>query len=69
MVVWEKHMNYSLLEFEPEPRDTSTRGASFTSVIGSFDIETSRIKEIEQSIMYVWQFCIDFFIFSHVSSI
>ena len=60
MVVWEKHMNYSLLEFEPEPRDTSTRGASFTSAIGSFDIETSRIKDIEQSIMYVWQFCVDF---------
>lgn len=60
MVVWEKHCDYQGINFNPAPRDTSTRGPALTDVIGSFDIETSRIKEIEQSIMYIWQFCIDF---------
>lgn len=27
--------------------------------ICAFDIETTRIEEIEQSVMYIWQFCID----------
>lgn len=30
---------------------------TYTDCLSCFDIETSRIKEIEQSIMYVWQWC------------
>lgn len=34
---------------------TQTRKPEYVDVITAFDIETSRIKEIEQSVMYVWQ--------------
>lgn len=60
MVVWEKFTPYSQINFEPEPRVSSTRGPTFASAIGSFDIETTRFPEIEQSAMYIWQFCLDF---------
>ena len=60
MVVWEKSFNYSALDFKPAPRDKLTRGAAYADAIGSFDIETSRYSEIEQAVMYVWQFCLDF---------
>lgn len=60
MVVWEKYCDYQSINFNPAPREKSTRGPTLTDAIGSFDIETSRLKEIEQSIMYIWQFCIDF---------
>ena len=60
MVVWEKYCPYESINFNPAPRDTTTRGAAYADAIGSFDIETSRYKEIEQSAMYIWQFCIDF---------
>lgn len=60
MVVWEKYCPYQELHYAPAPRESTTRGASFTSAIGSLDIEASRFQEIEQSAMYIWQFCIDF---------
>lgn len=31
----------------------------YKDIITAFDIETTRIKEIEQSIMYIWQWCFD----------
>ena len=33
----------------------SKKQVQYVDVITAFDIETTRIKEIEQSIMYVWQ--------------
>jgi len=60
MVVWEKYVPYESINFNPAPRVTTTRGAAFADAIGSFDIETTRFQEIEQSAMYIWQFCIDF---------
>ena len=60
MVYWEKYTPYSQIEFKPAPRDESTRGAAYADCIGAFDIETSRFTDIEQSAMYVWQFCLDF---------
>ena len=59
-VYWEKYAPYQSIEFKPLPRDTKSRGAAYADCIGAFDIETSRIIEIEQSIMYIWQFCLDF---------
>lgn len=34
------------------------KGKIYKNLICAFDIETTRIKEIEQSIMYIWQFAI-----------
>lgn len=34
------------------------KGKIYKNLICAFDIETSRIKEIEQSFMYIWQFAI-----------
>jgi len=31
----------------------------YLNLVCAFDIETTRLREIEQSIMYIWQFCID----------
>ena len=36
------------------------KGKHFKNCLAAFDIETTRIKEIEQAVMYVWQFCIMF---------
>ena len=35
----------------------SRKHIDYMNIISSFDIETSRIKEIEQAIMYIWQWC------------
>ena len=32
---------------------------NYINLVCAFDIETTRIKEIEQSVMYVWQFQVD----------
>ena len=60
MVIWEKHVKYDDIEFKPLPRDNNSHGRAYADCIASFDIETSRLQEIEQSIMYIWQFCLDF---------
>ena len=60
MVVWEKYCPYESISFNLAPRDSSTRGPAYADAIVSFDIETSRYQEIEQSALYIWQFCIDF---------
>lgn len=31
----------------------------YKDIISAFDIETTRIEEIEQSVMYIWQWCFD----------
>lgn len=64
---------YSVEEcpFNPEDYQTATykkgnRGTkkrlSYIDVVCAFDIETTRIKEIEQSFMYIWQMCLDKYI-------
>lgn len=60
MVYWEEKAPYDKLLFTAAPRGAAGRGPAFADAIAAFDIETSRYKEIEQSAMYVWQFCIDF---------
>ena len=35
----------------------SRRGIKYKNILSAFDIETTRIKEIEQAVMYVWQWC------------
>jgi hypothetical protein len=43
-----------------QPRSVGNPGTKkkvhYKDIITAFDIETTRIKEIEQSIMYVWKF-------------
>lgn len=61
MVYWEKYVPYRSLVFKPKAHDlTSRKKELYTDAIAAFDIETSRFKDIEQSAMYIWQFCIDF---------
>lgn len=63
MVVWEQYVDYKKLTFH-EAVNVNRRkmrdGARYADCVCAFDIETTRLEEIEQSIMYVWQFCIDF---------
>ena len=49
-------------KFQPKPRGNQSGRDKlyYKDLICAFDIETTRIKEIEQSIMYVWQFAVLF---------
>lgn len=61
MVVWEWAMNYKALRFNEAQRPPAihAKGRSYADAVCAFDIETSRFAEIDQSVMYIWQFCID----------
>lgn len=49
--------NYEKLsEYGTLKRTRREKGKRYLNCIAAFDIETSRIKEIEQSVMYIWQF-------------
>lgn len=37
-------------------RTRREKGKQYLNCVAAFDIETSRLKEIEQSVMYIWQF-------------
>ena len=54
---------FDLPKFTPEakPRGRYIRN-EYNSQVCAFDIETTAIKEIEQSVMYVWQFAIEDYI-------
>ena len=41
------------------PGGTQNRKLHYKDIIAAFDIETTRLTEIEQSIMYVWQLQLD----------
>ena len=61
MVIREPYVNYRKIDFQLQPRPVGIRGGtSYADCICAFDIETTRLKELEQSYMYVWQFCIDY---------
>lgn len=60
MVIWERHVDYNKIDFHPLHRKQGERGKyTFAQEIAAFDIETSRVPDLEQSFMYVWQFAID----------
>ena len=60
-VCWEASYNYNNLQFREARRPAGRRKfKSYADVVCAFDIETSRFSEIEQSVMYIWQFCLDF---------
>ena len=59
MVIWERSMHYENLIFKSAPKNKGQRTEStYADVICAFDIETTRFPDIEQSVMYVWQFAI-----------
>lgn len=60
MVIWEPYMNYEQVRFNCLPKPAGVKSAPYADCICAFDIETTRLAEIEQAIMYVWQFCIDY---------
>ncbi len=41
------------------PGGQQNRGGKYKNIIAAFDIETTRLPEIEQAIMYVWQLHLD----------
>lgn len=49
--------DFSTLTFTPEPKEGG--GKLLAQQICSFDIETTRISELEQSVMYIWQFAVE----------
>lgn len=55
------NIDYSLFKkAELEKRKNGIRNKkNYKKLICAFDIETTRIKEIEQSVMYIWQFQVD----------
>lgn len=60
MVIWEQFVNYDDIIFHPLPRPQGLRAKkAFAAEVCAFDIETTALHDIEQSIMYVWQFSID----------
>ena len=66
--------DYTRIQNTPCLHDTrSNRGAKkkkgYKNCICAFDIETTRLTEIEQSIMYIWQFSILFLDDLHIDTI
>lgn len=66
--------NYSRIQNTPCLHDTrSNRGnkknIGYKNCLCAFDIETTRIDDIEQSIMYIWQFSIMFLDDYHIDTI
>ena len=60
MVVWERFVDYNKIHFKPLPKKRGQKTkVVYTESLAAFDIETTRLPEIEQSFMYVWQFAID----------
>ena len=60
MVIWEPFVDYESIEFQYLTKPQGIRSYPYADCVAAFDIETTRIVELEQSIMYVWQFCIDY---------
>ena len=53
-------LDYSLIQFKPLPRRPGENGKMvYADCVCCFDIESTRIEEREQSIMYVWQFALE----------
>lgn len=61
MVIREEFVNYDSIHFTPlnAGRGCKTNGIKLVAEICSFDIEATRFEDVEQSIMYIWQFSID----------
>ena len=60
MLIWERFVNYDTIKFTPLPKKRGQRTkVTYAEQLAAFDIETTRLPEIEQSFMYVWQFAID----------
>lgn len=61
MLVYVQDFDYSVLKnYKKLPAPKGNRGGNkhkkYMDVVCAFDIETSRLADIEQSVMYVWQF-------------
>ena len=51
---------YEKIPLQPRPRGNQGGNRNrYKDIITAFDIETTRIKEIEQSVMYIWQWAFD----------
>ena len=59
-LIYIEDFNPETITFKPLPRKQGQRGTMvYADCVCSFDIETTRIQEREQSIMYVWQWAIE----------
>lgn len=61
MIVNVSDFNFSVMKaYKPLPAPKGNRGGrrgvKYMDVVCAFDIETTRLADIEQSIMYIWQF-------------
>ena len=60
-MVWDvDYFDFDTLTFKPLKRRAGEHGKQqYADCICCFDIETTRLVEYEQSVMYVWQLAID----------
>lgn len=60
MMIWEPYVDYDRIIFHPAPRPKGKRvKKSYAAEVCAFDIETTALRDLEQSIMYVWQFSVE----------
>ena len=62
LVIQEPYVDYALLKFTAEPKrktDRTKNKTEYAHQIAAFDIETTRLTEIDQAFMYIWQFAIE----------
>lgn len=57
MVIWEEFFDENSITFTTCP-DKGRRGALYCNEVCAFDIETTRLPEIEQAFLFIWQFSI-----------
>lgn len=59
-MIYVKDFDFDNLTFKPLPRRSGENGKMvYADCVCCFDIETTRIEEREQSIMYIWQFALE----------
>lgn len=59
LVIHEEFVDYSTIKFTPEPVGNYRVKYSYVHEMLAFDIETTRIPEINESFMYIWNLAIE----------
>ena len=59
LVIHEENVDYSTIKFTSEPVGNYRVKYSYVHEILAFDIETTKIPEIEESFMYIWNLAIE----------
>ena len=59
----EKFSAVNMLQYDEVPLPAGNQGTRkktrYLDCVCAFDIETTRLQDIDQSVMYIWQFCVN----------